>query len=163
MIGFRESNSFDFNRMRVKHPDQGPLLASILHTDDETVNLKKYRLTGHLWTYLQSYAKKHRARGNGFGYGLVSPDQKARTLSARYYKDGSEILIDRGGKKYPRRLTPRECARLMGFSDDFVIPVSDTQAYKQFGNSVALPVVTAIAKHMLPALLDAIDEPPNGF
>lgn len=174
MIGFRESNGFDFDRMRIKHPDRGPTLATILHSEDDkepweepytnnddrkTVNLKKYRLTKHLWTYLQNYAKKHRALGNGFGYGKFTRDQTARTLSARYYKDGSEILIDRGGKKRPRRLTPRECARLMGFNDDFAIPVSDTQAYKQFGNAVAVPVVRDIARHMLPFLLDAIAEP----
>ena len=174
MVGFREANGFDFESMPIKHPDRGPTLATILHSEDgrespeepytndderKTVNLKKYRLTKHLWTYLQNYAKKHRALGNGFGYGKFTPDQTARTLSARYYKDGSEILIDRGGKKRPRRLTPRECARLMGFEEDFVIPVSDTQAYKQFGNAVAVPVVTAIAKYMWPTLRDAIDQP----
>ena len=94
--------------------------------------------------------------------GLVGPDDVARTLSARYYKDGSEILIRRGPRKNPRRLTPRECARLMGFDapgqSDFKIPVSDTQAYKQFGNSVAVPVVEAIARHMSPWLLEDVDE-----
>jgi DNA (cytosine-5)-methyltransferase 1 len=88
--------------------------------------------------------------GNGFGYGVVFPDSVARTLSARYYKDGSEILVDRGRKGSPRRLTPRECARLMGFPDSFHIPVSDTQAYKQFGNSVVVPVIEAAARHMKP-------------
>ncbi|MEL6272316.1 MAG: DNA cytosine methyltransferase, partial [Chloroflexota bacterium] len=99
-----------------------------------------------LWTYLQGYAEKHRKRGNGFGYGLVNPatDVTTRTLSARYYKDGSEILIKQRGKN-PRRLTPRECARLMGFDDTFTIPVSDTQAYKQFGNSMVVPLVADIA------------------
>tara|TARA_B100001123_G_scaffold320669_1_gene359609 strand:+ start:511 stop:1524 length:1014 start_codon:yes stop_codon:yes gene_type:complete len=177
MVGFREANDFDFTGMHVKHPDKGPTLASILHTEDgtesceppytnddelKTVNLEKYRLTRHLWTYLKDYAKKHRALGNGFGYGKFTPDQKARTLSARYYKDGSEILIDRGGNKYPRRLTPRECARLMGFEDPFSIPVSDTQAYRQFGNAVAVPVVTAIAKYMLRYLSKTVDsqQPP---
>ena len=109
----------------------------------------KYTLTDHLWTYLQNYAAKHKAKGNGFGFGLVGGKDTARTLSARYYKDGSEILINQGKRKNPRRLTPRECARLMGFSDSFQIPVSDTQAYKQFGNSVPINVIRAIAKEIL--------------
>jgi DNA (cytosine-5)-methyltransferase 1 len=113
----------------------------------------KYTLTDHLWTYLQNYAEKHKQAGNGFGFGLFGPTDVARTLSARYYKDGSEILIKQK-RKAPRRLTPRECARLMGFDGkgerNFKIVVSDTQAYKQFGNSVAIPAVTAVAKHMAP-------------
>lgn len=110
----------------------------------------KYTLTDHLWEYLQDYAKKHRMKGNGFGFGLIDPlkDVYTRTLSARYYKDGSEILIMQNGKN-PRRLTPRECARLMGYEDDFKIIVSDTQAYKQFGNSVVVPVVFDIAREMI--------------
>ena len=110
----------------------------------------KYVLTDKLWNYLQGYADKHKAKGNGFGFGLVGPDDIARTLSARYYKDGSEILIDRRMKGNPRRLTPRECARLMGYPDTFRIPVSDTQAYKQFGNSVAVPVFNEVARLMAP-------------
>jgi DNA (cytosine-5)-methyltransferase 1 len=117
-----------------------------------------------LWQYLYQYAQKHRAKGNGFGFGLVNEESIARTLSARYYKDGSEILIDRGwnfetsfepqldGENRPRRLTPMECARLMGFAGpgeaNFRIPVSDTQAYKQFGNSVVVPVFSAVARLM---------------
>ncbi|KAB2684293.1 DNA cytosine methyltransferase, partial [Brucella pseudogrignonensis] len=108
------------------------------------------------WQYLQNYAAKHKAKGNGFGFGLVGPENIARTLSARYYKDGSEILISRGKGKSPRRLTPRECARLMGYDDDFRIPVSDTQAYKQFGNSVAVPVFAEVARIMQPHILDLI-------
>ena len=110
----------------------------------------KYTLSDHLWDYLQAYAAKHRRRGNGFGFGLVDParDRITRTLSARYYKDGSEILIKQKSRN-PRRLTPRECARLMGFPDDFVIPVSDTQAYRQFGNSVVVPLVEKLAHTML--------------
>ncbi len=115
---------------------------------------EKYTLTSHLWKYLQDYAEKHRVKGNGFGFGLVGPENTARTLSARYYKDGSEILISQTGDRNPRRLTPRECARLMGFPDTFRIPVSDTQAYKQFGNSVAVPVVTAVAKVIKSCLLN---------
>ena len=115
--------------------------------------LSKYTLTDHLWEYLQRYAEKHQKQGNGFGFGLVGPDDVTRTLSARYYKDGSEILVKQKGKN-PRRLTPRECARLMGFDtlrkSNFIIPVSDTQAYKQFGNAVVVPVVEAVARHMQP-------------
>lgn len=108
----------------------------------------KYTLTDNMWTYLQSYAAKHQAAGNGFGYGIASPDGISRTLSARYYKDGSEILIAQPGKN-PRRLTPRECARLQGFPDTFKIPVSDTQAYRQFGNSVVVPLMTEVARLVL--------------
>lgn len=109
----------------------------------------RYTLSERLWTYLQEYAQKHRAAGHGFGYGLVGPDDVTRTLSARYYKDGSEILV-RQDLGRPRRLTPKECARLMGFPEWFDIPpdVSDTQAYKQFGNSVVVPVVAFLAQHL---------------
>ncbi|HGY9146724.1 TPA: DNA-cytosine methyltransferase, partial [Escherichia coli] len=138
----------------------------------------KYILTPVLWKYLYRYAKKHQARGNGFGYGMVypnNPQSVTRTLSARYYKDGAEILIDRGwdmatGEKdfddplnqqhRPRRLTPRECARLMGFEAPgeakFRIPVSDTQAYRQFGNSVVVPVFAAVAKLLEPKIKQAV-------
>lgn len=111
----------------------------------------KYTLSDKLWNYLQQYAEKHKRKGNGFGYGLVDPEGIARTLSARYYKDGSEILIPQKGKN-PRKLTPRECARLQGFPDDFKIVVSDTQAYKQFGNSVVVPLVKAIAERMIESM-----------
>jgi DNA (cytosine-5)-methyltransferase 1 len=111
----------------------------------------KYTLSDHLWKYLQNYAEKHKAQGNGFGFGLVNLDGIARTLSARYYKDGSEILIPQKNKT-PRRLTPRECARLQGFPDSFNITVSDTQAYKQFGNSVVVPAVKAVAKQLIKAM-----------
>ena len=104
-----------------------------------------------MWEYLQKYAEKHRAKGNGFGFGLADLNGCARTLSARYYKDGSEILIPQNSKN-PRRLTPRECARLQGFPDSFKIPVSDTQAYKQFGNSVAVPVIEILAKEVVNTL-----------
>ena len=112
----------------------------------------KYGLTRHLWKYLRDYAQKHRESGHGFGYGLASLDGTARTLSARYYKDGSEILIPRGPGMTPRRLTPRECSRLMGFPADFKILVSDTQAYKQFGNSVVVPLATAVAHNVVRCL-----------
>jgi site-specific DNA-cytosine methylase len=122
------------------------------HDKGNTMRVIMRTLTDHLWQYLQNYAAKHRSAGNGFGFGLVGPDDVARTLSARYYKDGSEILVSRGPRRNPRRLTPRECARLMGFPDTYRIPVSDTQAYKQFGNSVVVPVVAAVARHMEPHL-----------
>jgi len=112
---------------------------------------EKYTLSDKLWSYLQGHAEKHRAAGNGFGFGLPDLDGVSRTLSARYYKDGSEILI-RGEGVNPRRLTPRECARLMGFPDEFKIPVSDTQAYRQFGNSVVVPVIERIARSMVQAM-----------
>lgn len=118
-----------------------PLMKDILEKNVDD----KYTLSDKLWTYLQNYAAKHRAAGNGFGYGIADPDGISRTLSARYYKDGSEILIAQKGKN-PRRLTPRECARLQGFPDSFKIVVSDTQAYKQFGNSVVVPLMENVAK-----------------
>jgi DNA (cytosine-5)-methyltransferase 1 len=126
-----------------------PTLGSILLDKVE----EKYTLTPKLWDYLQGYKKKHEAKGNGFGFGLFGPGDVARTLSARYYKDGSEILVDQGKGKRPRRLTPKECARLMGFERGnrvWDIPVSDTQAYKQFGNAVVVPVVESIAEAMSP-------------
>jgi len=131
---------FDFN---IKSPSRKLRIKDILENNVDT----KYTLSDHLWDYLQKYAEKHRAKGNGFGYGLVDLEGVARTLSARYYKDGSEILIPQVGLN-PRRLTPRECARLQGYDDSFKIPVSDTQAYKQFGNSVVVPLVKAIAERI---------------
>jgi DNA (cytosine-5)-methyltransferase 1 len=161
IVGFREPVGFDFEQLQL--PGQGPRLASILHPEDGSQPAEepytagpkasvhsKYVLTDKLWGYLQAYAEKHRKAGNGFGFGLVDGDCVARTLSARYYKDGSEILVSRGKDTNPRRLTPRECARLMGFPDSFRIPVSDTQAYKQFGNSVVVPVIKAVAQLMEP-------------
>lgn len=119
----------------------------------------KYTLTDKLWAYLQGYAEKHREKGNGFGFGLVTPDGVARTLSARYYKDGSEILVYQGEGRNPRRLTPRECARLMGFPDSFRIPVSDTRAYKQFGNSVVVGAMAHAATLMQRVLCSESREP----
>jgi DNA (cytosine-5)-methyltransferase 1 len=184
IIGFKEPLLF-FNWQAVEKPQVKRTLGDILHNGDEvpeepytlrargkTVVNPKYTLTDHLWQYLQAYAEKHRAAGNGFGYSVFGPDDVARTLSARYFKDGSEILIKQRGKN-PRRLTPRECARLMGFDlpdpqspsgwvsantlnsaagdnrEPLRIPVSDTRAYKQFGNAVVVPVVRAIARQLL--------------
>jgi len=136
--------TFDFPK---KKPRIKPKVSDILEAEVDD----RYTLSDHLWQYLQDYAEKHRARGNGFGYGMVDLDGVTRTLSARYYKDGSEVLIPQEGIN-PRRLTPRECARLQGFGDNYVIPVSDTQAYKQFGNSVVVPLMTAVAKSMTKTL-----------
>lgn len=153
IVGFRDWRYFAFPILR----KSGPSISSIL--DDEVP--EKYTLSDHLWAYLQGYAAKHRAAGNGFGYGLCGPDDVARTLSARYHKDGSEILISQGDQRNPRRLTPRECGRLMGYPEDFSIPVSDTQAYRQFGNSVVVPVVEAVAKEVITSLRRPLDEPPS--
>ena len=146
IVGFQRNAWPDLSFAFPTPPTHGPRIADILEpkVDD------KYTLSDRLWGYLQAYAEKHRRRGNGFGFGLVDParDHITRTLSARYYKDGSEILIKQESRN-PRRLTPQECARLMGFPDDFVIPVSDTQAYRQFGNSVVVPLVAEVARAML--------------
>lgn len=144
LIGFRPARYFEFPQF----PAEGPKLNNILDENPP----EKYTLTNHLWNYLQEYAKKHQAAGNGFGFGLFTGNDIARTLSARYFKDGSEILISQGRAKNPRRLTPRECARLMGYPAKFKIPVSDTQAYKQFGNSVVVPVVERVAKQVVDTL-----------
>ncbi|MBC9248635.1 DNA (cytosine-5-)-methyltransferase [Paracoccus sp. 11-3] len=165
MVGFREATGFSFDDVRL--PTYGARrMRDILHPENGTESPEghftvgsdamvsdKYTLTDKLWAYLQGYAEKHKAKGNGFGFGMVDGDSISRTLSARYYKDGSEILVSRGEGNNPRRLTPRECARLMGYPDDFRIPVSDTQAYKQFGNSVAVPVFAEVARVMAPHIL----------
>ncbi|WP_227340276.1 DNA (cytosine-5-)-methyltransferase [Sphingopyxis sp. P8] len=158
IVGFREDAGFrfeDFDRC-VPPEEEWPKLGAILHSHNEID--PKYTLTPNLWQYLQDYRKKHEKAGNGFGFTAHGPDDVARTLSARYHKDGSEILIQQKGTR-PRRLTPTECARLMGFERDgrnWQIPVSDTQAYRQFGNAVVVPVVEAIARAMQPALMRAL-------
>ncbi|WP_194867593.1 DNA (cytosine-5-)-methyltransferase [Pseudoalteromonas sp. PPB1] len=178
LVGFKKdlklANKFSLRNIRI--PTNTPKLSELLESLTPEQK-QKYTLTPRLWEYLYEYAKKHQAKGNGFGYGLVSPENPnsiCRTLSARYHKDGSEILIDQGwdkelGEKQfwdeanqqrrPRRLTPHECARLMGFDNpgesNFVIPVSDTQAYRQFGNSVVVPVFKAVAELMKPYILEA--------
>jgi len=164
LVGFRKDLGVDTGftlRDIAKHfPEKKPSLGDILDDDYD----RKYVLTPKLWEYLFNYSIKHKAKGNGFGYGLVKPHDVTRTLSARYYKDGSEILIDRGYDhslefsnphnldNRPRRLTPKECARLMGYDrpgeSTFRMPVSDMQTYKQFGNSVVVPVFRAVAELM---------------
>ena len=178
LVGFRGKTDFSWDDLRL--PDNGPRLGSILHRTDGSEPVlpwdhdrffdhaarcvqPKYTLTPKLWTYLQNYAAKHRAAGNGFGFGMAYPDSVTRTLSARYHKDGSEILVYQGEALRPRRLTPRECARLMGFPDTFRIPVSDTQAYRQFGNSVVMPVMREVARIMLPHVQTLLaEETPHG-
>jgi DNA (cytosine-5)-methyltransferase 1 len=175
IVGFREPVGFDWAALQL--PEKGRhKLAEILHKTNGTEPvlpwdegryfdhksnkvLPKFTLSDHLWEYLKGYAEKHRLKGNGFGFGLVTGKDISRTLSARYYKDGSEILIKQM-RKNPRRLTPRECARLMGFPDTFKIPVSDTRAYKQFGNCVAVPVIREAAKLML-QFVTASDRQPD--
>lgn len=178
LVGFRRDlqlhDGFTLRDIATQYPSARPTFGELL---EPTVDAK-FILTPVLWKYLYNYARKHQALGNGFGYGLVDPQNPhsvARTLSARYYKDGAEILVDRGwdralGEKHfddpqnqqrrPRRLTPRECARLMGFEMPqgyrFRIPVSDTQAYRQFGNSVVVPVFAAVAKLLAPRIARAV-------
>jgi DNA (cytosine-5)-methyltransferase 1 len=161
LVGFRERTGFDLDALSLPPADSGPRLGSILEPHDAVD--PKYTLTPRLWAYLQGYRDKHQAAGNGFGFSLFGPDDVARTLSARYYKDGSEILIAQPGNR-PRRLTPRECARLMGFERPgrpFRIPVSDTQAYRQFGNAVVVPVVEYLARAMAPHLSAALPRAPR--
>ena len=172
IVGFRSKTDFTWDDL--KYPDHQPVLADILHKTDGTEPYlpwdgekyfdfehnkvqDKYTLTPRLWQYLQDYKKKHEALGHGFGYGLVTPDMVSRTLSARYHKDGSEILVAQGDER-PRRLTPRECARLMGYPDELRIPVSDTQAYRQFGNSVVVPAIAEVARNMRPHILKVMAE-----
>jgi DNA (cytosine-5)-methyltransferase 1 len=175
IVGFREPTGFDWAGLQLPDLAKALRLRSILHPEDGSERAdnhytfgpqakvhEKYVLTTKLWKYLRDYAEKHRAKGNGFGFGLVGPDDIARTLSARYYKDGSEILISRGARRNPRRLTPRECARLMGFPDSFRIPVSDTRAYKQFGNAVVVPVIREVAKLVKPHIVDLIQRDTSG-
>lgn len=148
IVGFNKEHfgiSDDYN-FTYPEPTKIPTrLGDILEPDvDERYTISDKLYAGHL-----RRKKEHKEKGNGFGFTVFTPESEySNTISARYYKDGSEILIEQNGKN-PRKLTPRECARLQGFPEDFIIPVSDTQAYKQFGNSVAVPVIRAIAKRML--------------
>jgi DNA (cytosine-5)-methyltransferase 1 len=157
IVGFKRRIPFDFRKIQIPDRDNRPTLGDILDPPEKVD--PKYTLTAHLWKYLQDYKAKHEAKGNGFGYGLFGPNDVARTLSARYYKDGSEILIRQTGNR-PRRLTPRECARLMGFETKnrhWRIEVSDTQAYRQFGNAVVVQVVEFVAQHLAPHIAQAVE------
>ena len=137
IVGFRKPMDFEFPKLADKRPKLNDVLEKKVDG--------KYTLTDGTWKALQRHKEMHSKKGNGFGYSMADRDSIAKTLSARYYKDGAEILIPQG-KKNPRRLTPRECARIMGFPEKFKIPVSDNQAYRQFGNAVVVPVVKEIAK-----------------
>lgn len=147
---FRGEEQFTF-------PKQEQATRSIKDILDPNID-EKYTLSDKLWNYLQNYAEKHRAKGNGFGYGLTNLDGISRTLSARYYKDGSEILIPQGEGKNPRKLSPRECARLMGYPDEYRLnQVSDVQAYRQCGNSVVVPLITAVSEQLVKTMLTGND------
>lgn len=149
IVGFRDEASFSWDDLEA--PGTGHVLGEIL---EEHPN-ERYTISDKLWDYLRAYREKHEAAGHGFGYSMVGPEDTTRTLSARYHKDGSEILVRQEGRN-PRKLTPRECARLQGFPDEFIIPVSDTQAYRQFGNSVTVPVVRSVAKLMMGVYEDGL-------
>lgn len=146
IVGFDREVEFEFPKMK----NAKPRLRDILEPDPGS----EYVLTPGVWAALKRHKEACRARGAGFGYGIADPDGVTRTLSRRYYKDGSEILINRGRRRIPRMLTPRECARLMGFPRRFKIPVSDTQAYRQFGNAVVVPVVSSIAKEITKTMIN---------
>lgn len=140
IIGFRKELEVKDFSIQIHPVEPKPLLKDIMEQNVDP----KYTISEHLWEYLQDRKIKQREKGNGFGYSLAYPDGITHTLSARYHKDGADILIPQEGK-CPRRLTPRECARLQGFPDSFIIPVCDGRAYKQFGNSVVVPLVADIA------------------
>ncbi len=173
IIGFREKTGFSWDDLKL--PAEGPRLSSILHPQDgsevaeepyttgpkATIN-SKYTLTPKLWAYLQAYAEKHRAAGNGFGFGLVSGESVTRTLSPRYYKDGSAILVSQDLHKQPRRLTPRECVHLMGFPDNFNIRVSDTQSYPQLGQAAVVPMIKEVARIMSPHIMTMVSASTHG-
>lgn len=175
IVGFRDDVPFTWDDF--EHPGKGAVtMKDILHPENgkETEELpftegkkatvsKDFIISTKLWTYLKNYKKKHEEKGNGFGFGMVTGDDTCRTLSARYHKDGSEVLISRGGNKNPRRLTPRECARLMGYPDSLKIPVSNTQAYRQFGNSVVVPVIDEIARIMQPHIMELVESDRNAL
>ena len=147
IVGFNKE--LFHGKEKFEFPEQHEATRSVREILDPNID-PKYTLSDKLWAYLQNYAEKHRIKGNGFGFGLVDLNGITRTLSARYYKDGSEILIPQGEGKNPRRLSPRECARLMGYPDEYMIDrVSDVQAYRQCGNSVIVPLITAVSEQII--------------
>ncbi len=143
---FSDNIQIDFDTLK-----EQKIISKVGNILDENVD-EKYTISDKLWAGHQRRKVEHKKKGNGFGYSLFNHESEyTSTISARYYKDGSEVLIHQDNKN-PRKLTPREAGRLQGFPDDFVIPVSDTQAYKQFGNSVAVPVIEHLAKEILEEL-----------
>ena len=140
IVGFRRPMNFEFPKLINKRPK----LADVLEKKVD----EKYTLKDGTWNALKRHKEAHSKKGNGFGYTLADTKKIANTLSARYYKDGAEILVPQR-RKNPRKLTPRECARIMGFPARYKIVVSDNQAYRQFGNAVVVPVVKEIAKAMV--------------
>ena len=170
IVGFREDVPFSWSEFEkpekgfttmkdILHPEDGSESAELPYTAGDAAQVTDdFSLSEKLWDYLQDYKAKHEAKGNGFGYGLVGRDDTCRTLSARYHKDGAEILIDRGPHKTPRRMTPRECGRLMGYPDTFDIPVSNTQGYRQFGNSVVVPVIKEVGRIMRPHIMTLVEK-----
>ena len=152
IVGF--DNKLFHGKEHFEFPEQRPATRTVREILDPNID-PKYTLSDKLWSYLQAYAEKHKAKGNGFGYGLVNLDGITRTLSARYYKDGSEILIPQGRGKNPRKLSPRECARLMGYPDEYILSaVSEVQAYRQCGNSVVVPLITAVSEQIIKTITD---------
>ena len=144
LVGFDRPTDFTFPPFS----RSGPKLRKILNSSPD----EKYTLTDGVWSALKRHAERNRKKGNGFGYGLADLDGVSRTLSARYYKDGAEILVYQGSGKNPRRLTPKECAQLMGFPKSFRLPDSDSYAYRQLGNAVVPPIVAKIAKTVVAQL-----------
>ncbi len=151
IVGF--DRDIFYGEEKFSFPEQTKAKRTIKEILDPNIE-DKYTLSDKLWGYLQNYAEKHRAKGNGFGYGMVDLNGISRTLSARYYKDGSEILVPQCDGKNPRKLSPRECARLMGYPDDYRLnQVSDVQAYRQCGNSVIVPLITAVSEQIVKTML----------
>lgn len=151
IVGF--DRDIFYGEEKFSFPEQTKAKRTIKEILDPNIE-DKYTLSDKLWGYLQNYAEKHRAKGNGFGYGMVDLNGISRTLSARYYKDGSEILVPQCDGKNPRKLSPRECARLMGYPDEYRLnQVSDVQAYRQCGNSVIVPLITAVSEQIVKTML----------
>ena len=133
----------------------GDILVDLSQIDPQD---DRFTISDRLWDGHKKRKAGHKNKGNGFGYSLFNKDSEyTNTLSARYYKDGSEILIDQSELgKNPRKLTPRECARLQGFPEDFIVDaVSQCQIYKQFGNSVCVNVIEALAEQVWEAMKKA--------